>query len=126
MNRKEAYAFVVGQIEAEGFHDVPSVLKALGMNPKSLIEKSMECRTDEELAQLAEETIRKIKAFQAGYFEGEHKRGLNTSEQENIERLVKLAKSGMPHQREIAEVELQAYTLRLIQQGVDPSFFKQK
>jgi len=126
MNRKEAYAYVVGQIEGEGFHDVPSVLQALGMNPKSLIQKAMECNSDEELATLANETIRKIKAFQAGYAKSAPKRMLTRYEQENLDRLIKLVKSGMPHQQEIAETELQAYTLRLIEQGVDPTLFKQK
>lgn len=119
MNRKEAYAFVVGQIEAEGFHDPKSILQAVGMNPMSLAEKSMRCKNKEELYELAEETVRKIKSFSDGYFEGMQRKPLPPNEKKELARRLRLIRSGVGSSRQLEhqKTELKSYIASLIQDG---------
>lgn len=127
MDRKDQYIFVLGALEAEGFHNPTEVMEALGMNPTSLVEKAMRCKNDKELRELAEETVRKIKVLQAGYDEGLVKRKkLNQTENQNIKRLAGLIKSNDPKSMEIGQLELEAYVSRKVTEGVCPHALRRK
>lgn len=123
MERKELYSFVVGQLEAEGFHDVPSILEAIGANPTSLAEKAMLCKDEKELRELAERTIRKIKLLQAGYAKGKSQEPLmplKKRHRDEIRRRTELIKNTVdPTTRENQRMELEIYKGRLRKEGYD-------
>jgi len=117
MNRKQATAWVLGVLEGEGFSHSKAT-HVLGLNP-SLIEEAMQCKTEQQLKQLAEETIRKLKAYQQGYSEGMKKGPILPHEKKELERRLRLIKGGCGsvHDLQSQKLELRARVARLVGEG---------
>lgn len=121
----EHYARVAGMMEAQGYHDEARMKEALRLNPKSILERAMEAKSGKELEKLCEEIDKAQRAFNEGYFKAMRKRKkLTKYERQDLDRLIRLKKSGMPHQQEIAEIELEAFIVKKISEGVSPDVLR--